>query len=233
MVRAYLGGEERGVFEHILDDCVQRYRAELDEDEQVAFKGDAKAFTRSYAFLSQLLSYGEVEWENLFIYLYFLIPKLPAPASDDLSLGIEHTVDMDSYRAEKQATMAILLADKDAEIDPLPADGGGHMRQPELDALSNIIAQFNSLFDSRFTDPAGAGKMLENIAVEAKADESFLSARHNSDKENARVEHQKALFKAMAGMVGSSAELYKVYSENEAFRAWVDSQFFNEAYRAL
>ena len=232
VVKSYLKGKDRSEFEHVLDDCVQRYRAELDEDEQVAFKGDAKAFARSYAFLSQILSYGEVEWENLFIYLRFLIPKLPAPASDDLSLGIEDTVDMDSYRAEKQATMAILLADKDAEIDPVPADGG-HMRQPEIDALSNIIAQFNSLFGSRFTDPAGAGKMLESIAVEAKADESFLSARHNSDKENARVEHQKALFKAMAGMVGSSAELYKVYSENKAFRVWVDSQFFNEAYKSL
>ena len=233
MVKAYLDGEKRPAFEHILDVCVQRYRKELDEGAQVAFKGDAKAFVRSYAFLSQLLPYGEVEWEKLFIYLCFLIRKLPAPMSDDLSLGIEDTVDMDSYRAEKQATMAILLADEDAEIDPLPADGGGHMRQPELDALSNIIAQFNSLFGSSFTDPDGAGRMLENIAVEAKADESFLSARGNSDKENARVEHHRALLKAMTGMVGSSAELYKVYSESEAFRNWVDSQFFNEAYKSF
>ena len=155
------------------------------------------------------------------------------PRPTTFRLAIEDTVDMDSYRAEKQATMAILLADEDAEIDPLPADGGGHMRQPELDALSNIIAQFNSLFGSSFTDPDGAGRMLENIAVEAKADESFLSARGNSDKENARVEHHRALLKAMTGMVGSSSELYKVYSESEAFRNWVDSQFFNEAYKSF
>ena len=87
----------------------QFYRSELDEDGQVEFKGNAKAFVRAYNFLSQVLPYANVDWEQkLSIFLNFLVPKLPTPVTEDLSLGIEGAIDMvdaDSYRAEKQATM--------------------------------------------------------------------------------------------------------------------------------
>jgi type I restriction enzyme, R subunit len=50
---------------------------------------------------------------------------------------------MDSYRVEKQATMKIVLADEDAEIDPVPATGAGHLPEAERDLLSNIVNAFN------------------------------------------------------------------------------------------
>ena len=49
---------------------------ELDEDGQVEFKGDAKSFTRTYAFLSQITDIRSKEWEELHTFLTFLIPKL-------------------------------------------------------------------------------------------------------------------------------------------------------------
>ena len=53
--------------------------SELDEDAQIAFKGTAKAFVRTYAFLSSVLPYTHAPWEQRSIFLNFLIPKLPAP----------------------------------------------------------------------------------------------------------------------------------------------------------
>ena len=76
---------------------------ELDEDGQVDFKGKAKAFTRTYNFLASILPYTNAEWEKLSIFLTFLVPKLPAPVEEDLSRGILETIDMDSYRVEKQS----------------------------------------------------------------------------------------------------------------------------------
>ena len=74
------------------------------------------------------------------------MPKLPAPVEEDLSKGILESIDMDSYRVEKKATVRIQLADEDAEIDPLPDTGGGFMPEPELDRLSNILKAFNEQF---------------------------------------------------------------------------------------
>lgn len=146
LVRLFLDAAPREQLDFILDTCVATYNEQLDEDEQVGFKGDAKAFVRSYGFLSSILPYANPEWEELSIFLNLLIPKLPAPKEEDLSRGILETVDMESYRAEKRETIAIALEDEDAEVGPVPADGGGGRPEPELDRLSSIVKTFNNLF---------------------------------------------------------------------------------------
>ena len=103
----------------ILDMCVAAYMRDLDEDRQVDFKGKAKGFVRTYAFLSCVLPYTNAAWEKRSIFLNFLIAKLPAPKEEDLSRGILDAIDMDSYRVEKRAMQKILLPDEDAEIEPV------------------------------------------------------------------------------------------------------------------
>ena len=152
LVEMYLDGADRDRLDPILDSCVERYVTGLDEDGQVDFKGKAKGFCRSYAFLCQVLPYGDVGWEKLSIFLNFLVPKLPAPAEEDLSRGILEAIDMDSYRVEKRAAEKILLEDEDAEIDPAPPTGGGHLPEPEMSPLSVILEEFNQLWGTEFTD---------------------------------------------------------------------------------
>ena len=142
-VTLYLSDVSREQLDPILDACAGIYTKELDEDGQVDFKGKAKAFVRTYSFLAAILPYTNAGWEKLSIFLNFLIRKLPAPQEEDLTRGLLETIDMDSYRAEKQATMKIVLADEDAEIDPVPAAGGGHLPVAERDLLSNIVKAFN------------------------------------------------------------------------------------------
>ena len=59
---------------------------------------------------------------------------------------------MDSYRVEKKEHLKIALADLDAEIEPVPVEGGGHRGEPELDRLSHILKTFNDNFGTLFTD---------------------------------------------------------------------------------
>ena len=145
-VRRYLRGAERDRLDPILDACVAVYVRDLDEDGQVEFKGNAKAFIRTYGFLSSILPYSNAKWEKRSIFLNFLVPKLPAPEDPDLSKGILDAIDLDSYRIEKQAMQKILLPDEDAEIGPVPTSAGGHRLEADLDRLSNIRGTFNEHF---------------------------------------------------------------------------------------
>ena len=70
------GTRGRNDFDPSLDDCVDRY-TDLSEDDQVEFKGGAKAFMRTYAFLSQIMDIRRREWEELATFLRFLIPNPP------------------------------------------------------------------------------------------------------------------------------------------------------------
>jgi hypothetical protein len=134
----------------------------LDEDGQVEFKGKAKAFVRTYGFLSSVLPYSNASWEKLSIFLNFLIPKLPAPKEEDLARGLLETIDMDSYRVEKRAAIRIALADENAEIGPVPTSGGGRRPEPELDRLSSILQTCNEQFGDIDWQDKGPGAAADH-----------------------------------------------------------------------
>ena len=232
LVERYLSGADRDRLDPILDACVAIYREQLDEDGQVDFKGKAKAFLRSYGFLAAILSYTYAEWEKLSIFLTFLVPKLPAPIEDDLSKGILEAIDMDSYRVEKQAVQDIQLPDEDAEIGPVPTEGGGQKPEPEMDRLSNIIREFNEQFGN--TDWKDQDKIARVIAEElptkVAADRAYQNAMANSDKQNARIEHDKALQRAITDYLVDHTELFKQFSDNDSFRRWLSEMVFAATY---
>lgn len=234
LVVLYLGGADRDKLDPILDGCVAAYIHTLDEDGQVAFKGSAKAFVRTYAFLSAVLPFNNPEWEKLSILLNFLIPKLPAPRDEDLSKGILDAIDMDSYRLEKQATQRLSLEDEDHEIDPVPLEGGGHRPEPELERLSAIIRSFNDLFGNiDWADTDRIRKLItEDIPQRVAADEAYRNAQANSDKPNSRIELDKALRSVIVGLMKDDTQLFKQFSDNADFRRWLSDSVFNATYRS-
>ncbi len=234
LVTLYLEGADRDQLDPILDAGVAVYREQLDEDGQVDFKGKAKAFLRTYGFLAQILPYTNAEWEKLSIFLNFLVPKLPAPVEEDLSKGILEAIDMDSYRAEKQAAIKIQLADEDAEIEPVPTSGGGRKAEPELDRLSNILKVFNDQFGHiEWTDADRVHKLItEEIPNRVAADTAYQNAKKNSDKQNARIEHDKALARVMTAVLKDDTELFKQFMDNESFRRWMTDTVFGLTYES-
>jgi type I restriction enzyme, R subunit len=231
LVRLFLDGVPREQLDFILDTCVATYNEQLDEDEQVGFKGDAKAFVRSYGFLSSILPYANPEWEELSIFLNLLIPKLPAPKEEDLSRGILETVDMESYRAEKRETIAIALEDKDAEVGPVPADGDGGRPEPELDRLSSIVKTFNDLFgDVEWDDADRVRRTVAELPGRVSEDPAYCNAMVNSDRQNARIEHDQALNRAMQGLLRDNTELFKRFSDDPEFKRWLAEMSFAESY---
>jgi type I restriction enzyme R subunit len=232
LVEFYLAGADRDRLDPILDACVAAYNSDLDEDGQVDFKGKAKAFARAYAFISAILPFTNPEWEKLSIFLNFLVPKLPAPREEDLSKGILEAIDMDSYRVEKQAVQRVQLADQDVEIDPVPTDGAGHKADPELDRLSNIIQGFNDLFGNITWEDGDRIRQLiaTEIPNKVAANTAYQNAKQNSDKQNARIEHDKALGSVIIGLMKDDTELFKQFSDNPEFKRWLADTIFSATY---
>ena len=180
------------------------------------------------------MPYTNADWEKLSIFLTFLVPKLPAPVEEDLSKGILESIDMDSYRVEKQAVQDIQLPDQDAEIDPVPASGGGQKPEAEMDRLSNIIRDFNDRFGN--IEWKDADKIETVIAVELPTkvarDAAYQNAMSNSDRQNARIEHDRALERAMTDLLADQTELFKQFSDNDSFRKWLSEMIFSATYVA-
>jgi len=233
LVELYLTGAERDRLDALLDAAEARYTSDLDEDQQVDFKGKARAFVRTYEFLASVLPYTNAGWEKLSIYLRFLVPKLPTPIGPDPAQGILDTVDMESYRSEAQATLDIALPDDDGELDPVPIGGGGMKPEPEMDTLSVIVRAFNDRFGN--IDWKDADRIRKVIAEElperVSADAKYRNAIANSDRENARIEHDKALERVVTDMVMDHTELFGQFNDNEAFKKWLADTVFRATYK--
>lgn len=232
VVQLYLDGADRDKLDPILDACVATYTTELNEDGQVGFKGKAKAFVRTYSFLAAVLPYSHAAWEKLSIFLNFLVPKLPAPKEEDLSKGILETIDMDSYRVEVRAQRPILLPDAEGKVEPVPAFGGGHKTEPELDRLSNIVRMFNDLFGNvDWKDADKIHKVItEEIPAKVSADEAYQNAKTHSDKQNARIEHDRVLSRVIMELLADHTELFKQFSDNPNFKKWLSDTVFGLTY---
>ena len=229
-VSLYIGGAGREKLDPILDVCASTYK-KLELEDQIKFKSAVKAFCRTYGFLGSILPYGNVEWEKLSIFLNFLVCKLPSPQEDDLSKGILDLIDLDSYRVEARETISIKLKDEDAEVDPVPTKNGGGISQPELDYLSAILSSFNDMFGNiAWKEPDNVKRQVIAIPSIVSRNPQYQNAMKNSDKQNARMESDRALQQAMFAIMADNMELFKQFQDNPSFRKWLSDMVFNVTY---
>jgi len=213
LVDFYLEGADRDKLDPILDACTAVYK-ELETDDQIEFKSAAKSFVRTYGFLGAILPYGNTEWEKLSIFLNLLIQKLPSPREDDLSQGILDAIDLDSYRLEARENISIKLEDTDAEVGPVPAGKVGHIADPELDLLSAILDSFNDMFGNiDWNDVDNVHRQILEIPAMVSKDERYQNAMKNSDKQNAKMESERALQQVIFDIMSDNMELFKQFLE--------------------
>ena len=159
-------------------------------------------------------------------------PEAAGPEGGNLSRGILEAIDMDSYRVEKRAAQAIQLPDADAEIGPVPAEGSRRKPEPELDLLSNVLKTFNDQFGNIAWEDADRVRQLitKEIPQKVAADTAYQNAIKNSDKQNARIEHDKALARVIVGVMKDDTELFKQFSDNPEFKRWLTDTIFSVTY---
>lgn len=122
----------------------------------------------------------------------------------------------------------------DAEIGPIPVEGGGRKPEPEMDMLSNIIKAFNDQFGNiDWKDGDKIRKVIaEEIPAKLSADKAYQNAMKNSDKQNARIEHDKASQRVIVELLSDHAELFKQFSDNPSFKKWLGDSNFAATYNA-
>ena len=230
LVDLYLNGAERDRLDPILDACAAVYK-DLDTEDQIKFKSAAKSFCRTYGFLGAILPYGNAEWERLSIFMNLLIPKLPSPRDDDFSEGILDVIDLDSYRLEAQESMSIKLEDSDTEVPPVPAGKSGHIVNPEMDLLSVILNDFNDMFGNiDWKEPDNVRRQIIAIPDMVAKDERYQNAMKNSDRQNARMESERALQQVIFSVMADNMELFKQFQDNPSFKKWLSDMVFNMTY---
>lgn len=157
--------------------------------------------------------------------------QAPSPREDDLSQGILDAINLESYRNEAREVMHIRLEDADAEVAPVPTGEGAHLIQPEMDALSSILANFNDMFGNiDWNDADNVWRQISEIPAMVAKDEKYQNAMKNSDEQNARLESERALQDVIISIMADNMELFKQFQDNPSFKRALSDLVFHKTY---
>src|SRR5690606_15612350 len=82
----------------IIEEVVDSWKMLDDEDQQMDFKSKIQSFTRLYSYISQIMTFKEIQWEKLYVFLRYVNKKLPKGENEKIDLS--HSVDLDSLRIQ-------------------------------------------------------------------------------------------------------------------------------------
>jgi type I restriction enzyme R subunit len=104
--------------------------------------------------------------------------------------------------------------------------------EPQLDRLSNIVRSFNDQFGNiDWKDADKISKVIaEEIPGKVAADKAYQNAMKNSDKQNARIEHDRALQRVLIELLTDHTELFKQFQDNPSFKRWLGDTVFSATY---
>ena len=225
----YWKGAPREELDPIINSSVDRFK-ERDENTQVRCKSSIKAFLRTYPFIAAVLPFKSVEWEKLNTYFSLLIHKLPVLKNEDFTEGLIEAIDFDQYRLIKGEEQKIELENSDSEIEPTPVGKPKGVTSPDMAKLSEILDEFNGI---NWLDKEKAKQQLEELPVRLQADEAFVNAARNSDKETAQQQCNMSLMMIIAQMLNENTEFCRNYLDNPDFMNFINQRVFQSAYSSV
>lgn len=128
--------------------------------------------------------------------------------------------------------MSILLEGQDEySVDPGPTGSSGGVSEPEMDLLSSILASFHDMWGNiNWKDEDQVKRHIAGIPAAVSKDVAYQNAMKNSDKQNARLESERALGKAVMNMMADNMELFKQFNDNPSFKKWLSDMVFDLTY---
>lgn len=227
VIDMFFENKNREFIDPIMDNCVKRYE-ELDEEDQVEFKSGVKSFIRTYNFLSAILPIGQIEWTKKSIFFELLIHRLPAPTDNEGIKKIIESIDLESYRLEKQNEINIVLENKDGEISSNNV-AAARVFEPDMESLDIIIANFNDIFGNiDWNDKDNVARQIKQLPCMVAKDERIINAIKNSDKENIKIEYENVLADVMRAIMKDNMELFLQFTSNMGFKKWLSDCVFTE-----
>ncbi len=225
-VKRYFNDEDAQTLSPIIDIAAARFNSELEleNNEKIDFKIKAKQFVKIYGQMASIMPYEIVEWEKLFWFLKFLIPKLKINDPDaDLLDELLESVDLSSYGLQRvKLNQAIGLDESDTELDPQnPNPRGAHGGDHETDSLDEIVKVFNERwFQGWSATPEEQRVRLLSMADSIKAHPDFQDKyKNNPDPHNQHLAFEKLFKEIMLQRRKDDLEFYKLFAGDEAFKS--------------
>jgi type I restriction enzyme R subunit len=205
----------------IIDRVVDYYRDRLNDEEKDKFKSLIQSFIRLYSYITQISSFGEVEWEKSFVFLRFLNKKLPKGKNEKVS--VLDYIDLDSLRIQMVGESSLSLVDKVGELQP-NYGGAGKQMEEEKELLSEIIEKINNLYGIEISDDDKI--TMERVYQKVTSDTELAKVMSGRNTEDDKKDFFVGLFKDELGdYTGERLDFYRKVMDPKVFPLIIEGMF--------
>lgn len=226
--------DDRPAMDAVLDGVTERFKEELNEDEQIVCKSGIKNFNRCYPYFSSIMPFESAEWEKQYIFYSLLVKKLPKLKIDDFTEGLIDNIDFDKYRIVKEEERQIVLENENAEVAPVPVGHGTGKPVPEMEALSTIVKDFNELFGNiDWKNRDEVQRQINELPERIAGSVDFANALKNGDSQVAQITFNDDMIAIVAAMLEEKTEFVQTYFGNKDFQNFVNARVYQAAVSRL
>jgi type I restriction enzyme R subunit len=198
-----------------LQPAVDRFKALENDEKRTEFREKLSGYVKVYAFLSQIIPYGDPDLEMLYSYGRFLLPHLPMERDTSIvKLGDE--VGLQYYRLQRIFSGAIELREGEGEYGvKSPTDVGSGKAKDEPAPLSEIIEVLNERFGTNFTEEDRL--FFEQIKEKATNHPQVIQLRQANPFDKFQLGLRKMIENLMIQRMGENDKIVTRYMDDKAF----------------
>ena len=220
--KRFFNGEDAEALHPIIDRTATQFDLLERDEDRMDFKIKAKQFVKLYGQLACLIPFGIPEWEKLYWFLKFLIPKLkvkqPGPEGLDEILD---SVDLSTYGLSRvHLKQRIKLDEAETELEPENPNVRGYHGSEEQGPLDEIIRHFNERWFSAWdATPEEQRIKFIKILEQVKANKDYATqVLNNPDEQNRRLALESLIGAAINKERRRELSLYKLYAGDAEFK---------------
>jgi type I restriction enzyme R subunit len=206
-------GDHKEKLQPILNIILKRYKENLDEDRKLDFKASLKSFVRLYRFLSQIITFSDVELEKWYVLSSALFKKLPT-LGNVLPTEVLEEVNLESYKLQHQFTADLQLESADASMTGMQPGGGTPKQEEDYEWLTRIIKVLNETFglDLSEEDKVDFEKMKENIYAN---EELMTFFNDKNSKDNIKDRFEEEIDNELLNFINTKLDFYNKLTEDK------------------
>ncbi|MCL6091833.1 MAG: type I restriction endonuclease subunit R, partial [Actinobacteria bacterium] len=219
--------EDHGRVYSLLDPAVERFHG-LSEDERLAFKDALDKFVRTYAFLSQVVSFGDAKLERDYLYCRALASVLRGVSSvERLDLG--SAVELTHLRHEATFSGALELSADQGEVRTVFGDAEGSQHLPDMEPLSQIVDTLNERFGLELTETDQL--LFDQYERDWLADQEVTNQARNNTLENFKLVFDRNFLKTVISRMDENDALFRRILDDPEFQDVIKDFYGAKVYR--
>lgn len=221
--------KDRAMLNHFIDAAVERFK-KLDEQRKQDFSSQGMKYVRLYSFILQITPFEDVELHKLYVYLTYLLKKLPREKGSTVHLADEIALEYYTTKKTFEGSISLTPEDENVPVTPVKFAGTG-VKEEQEEYLSSIIERLNKRFGTDFTKADQLS--VEQIKEDFAADEDLVQKAKTNTIDDFRLAFEKVFINKVIDRMDQNQAFFTRVLDDEQFKNALMEYMLVETYEKL